>query len=115
MEVLLLPATDPAKERWTGKLLSAGGLTTDCQPDVLRAEAGAKTGISASTIGAFEQLEEVLVRPMREAAVVYMNFPEDMPPGPGGAGPAFRGPPPDQPTPTCSSGTRDAWWGTCGA
>jgi Xaa-Pro aminopeptidase len=81
MEVLLLPATDPAKERWTGKLLSAGGLTTDCQPDGLRAEAGAKTGISASTIGAFEQLEEVLIRPMREAAVVYMNFPEDMPPG----------------------------------
>ncbi len=81
MEVLLLPATDPAKERWTGKLLSAGGLTPDCQPDALRAEAGAATGVSASTIGAFEQLEEVLIRPMREARIAYMNFPEDMAPG----------------------------------
>lgn len=81
MEVLLLPATDPSKERWTGKLLSAGGLTPECQPDSLRAEAGTRTGVSASTIGAFEQLEEVLIRPMREAEFVYMNFPEDVPPG----------------------------------
>ena len=81
LEILLLPATDPAKERWTGKVLSSGGLTPDCQPDALRTLAGAQTGVPGGSIGIFQQLEDALVRPMREVDVVYMNFPEDTPPG----------------------------------
>lgn len=78
-EALLLPATDPAKERWTGKVLSAGHLTPDCQPDALRTEAMKATG--QGTVGIFQQLEDILVRPMREVEAAYFNFPEDMPPG----------------------------------
>ena len=78
-EVLLLPATDPAKERWTGALLSAGGLTPDCQPDPLRTAAMKATGHGA--IGSFQQIEDLLQRPLREAEIVSFNFPEDTPPG----------------------------------
>ncbi len=78
-EALLLPATDPAKERWTGKVLSAGHLTPDCQPDALRSEAMKATG--EATVGIFQQLDEVLVRPLREVEAAYLNFPEDTPPG----------------------------------
>lgn len=78
-EALLLPATDPAKERWTGKVLSAGHLTSDCQPDALRSEAMKATG--QGNIGIFQQLEDVLVRPLREVEAAYLNFPEDIPPG----------------------------------
>jgi len=78
-EALLLPATDPAKERWTGKVLSAGHLTLDCQPDALRSEAMRATG--AGTVGIFQQLEDILVRPLREVEAAYLNFPEDTPPG----------------------------------
>lgn len=78
-EALLLPATDPAKERWTGKVLSAGHLTPGCQPDALRSEAMKATG--QGTVGIFQQLEDMLVRPMREVEAAYLNFPEDTAPG----------------------------------
>jgi Xaa-Pro aminopeptidase len=63
-ESLLLPATDPAKQRWTGKVLSAGNLTGDCQPDALRREAMEASG--QASIGISQHLEDVLVRPLRE-------------------------------------------------
>ena len=78
-DALLLPATDPAKQRWTGKVLSAGNLTAECQPDALRKEAMEASG--QANVGIFQQLEDVLVRPLREVETVYLNFAEDTVPG----------------------------------
>ena len=57
---------------------SAGHLTDDCQPDALRSKAMKATG--QGNIGIFQQLEDVLVRPLREVEAAYLNFPEDTPP-----------------------------------
>lgn len=78
-EVLLLPATDPTKERWTGKVLSAGSFTEACEPDARRQEAARLTGLPL--IGTFQQIEEILARPLHEAEIVFLNLPDDSPPG----------------------------------
>ncbi len=79
-ELLFLPAPDPAAERWTGKVLTAGGLTESADPDPVRRGAMKRTGFGS--LSAYHQIEEALVRPLRAARTVYLDFPEDAIQGP---------------------------------
>lgn len=80
-ETLLLPAPDAAAERWTGKVLTAGTLTRpNAEPDVERKGVMKETGFGS--VAAFHQLEQALVRPLRLARVLYLDFPEDAIAGP---------------------------------
>ena len=74
-EVLLLPASDPARERWTGKVLAAGGLTAAGEPDGARLRAMRTTGFGA--VAAAHQLEAILERPLREATLLYLDLPTE--------------------------------------
>jgi Xaa-Pro aminopeptidase len=74
-EILLLPPPDPAKERWSGKALNAGGLTPSAEPDEARRAALEATG--QETLSASYQLEECLRRPLREARFLYLDLPSD--------------------------------------
>lgn len=74
-EILLLPPPDPAKERWSGKALNAGGLTPSAEPDEARRAALEATG--QETLSASYQLEECLRRPLREARFFYLDLPAD--------------------------------------
>jgi len=80
-ETLLLPAPDAAAERWTGKVLTAGALTRpNADPDPERKGAMKQTGFGS--VAALHQLEQALVRPLRLARVLYLDFPEDAIAGP---------------------------------
>ena len=72
-ELLLLPPADPAKDRWTGKGLHAGGLTPSAEPDADRRKALEETRQSA--ISANYQLEECLTRPLKDAEFLYLDLP----------------------------------------
>ena len=74
-ELLLLPPADPAKERWTGKGLHAGGLTPAAEPDADRRRALEETRQDA--ISANYQLEESLARPLKDAEFLYLDLPWD--------------------------------------
>lgn len=74
-DILLLPASDPAKERWTGRALTAGGLTPAAQPDPERLESSRLTG--HPNIAAYHELDEALLRPLRDAEFLYVDCPED--------------------------------------
>ncbi len=80
LQILLLPAPDPANERWTGKVLTSGGYTPDVEPDELRKEAMEVTGFDL--VESFHKLEEILVRPLRVAEVLYLSLPKDAVSGP---------------------------------
>jgi len=80
LQVLLLPAPDPASERWTGRVLTSGGYTPEVEPDALRKEAMDRTGFEL--VESFHKLEEVLVRPLRAAGVLYLSLPRDAVSGP---------------------------------
>lgn len=86
-QILLLPAPDPAAERWTGKILTAGGLTEEAEPDATRKETMARTGIAM--VGASHQLVDALLRPLRAASVFYLPFPADAIRGPVGQAQLF--------------------------
>jgi len=80
-ETLLLPAPDAAAERWTGKVLTAGTLSRpDAEPDVERKGVMQQTGFGS--VAAFHQLEQALVRPLRAARALYLDFPQDAIAGP---------------------------------
>lgn len=79
-QILLLPAPDPAAERWAGKVLTAGGLDEEAEPDASRKSAMARTGFEI--LGASHQLAEVLQRPLRAAEVAYLPLPQDALKGP---------------------------------
>lgn len=72
-EVLFLPPKDPAKERWTGPVLSSGGLTKEVLPDRERKRAMKDTGVG--TILAAYQLEAHLSRPLDKNPLCYLDFP----------------------------------------
>jgi Xaa-Pro aminopeptidase len=74
-DILLLPPSDPAKERWTGRALTAGGLTPSAQPDPERLESSRLTG--HPNIGAYHELDEVLLRPLKDAEFLYVDCPEE--------------------------------------
>lgn len=75
-EVLFLPAPDPAAERWTGKVITSGSLTRpNAEPDAERRDAMKST--QCATIAAHYQLEDALIRPLRAARTLYLDFPED--------------------------------------
>ncbi len=74
-EALFLPESDPAAERWTVKSLAAGNLTPEVEPDETRAAAAKTTGIGS--ISPYHQIEGALQRPMREAELLYLDFPGD--------------------------------------
>lgn len=86
-QILLLPAPDPAAERWTGKILTAGGLTEEAEPDGVRRETMARTGIGM--VGASHQLVDALLRPLRAASAFYLPFPADAIRGPIGQAQLF--------------------------
>lgn len=81
-EILLLPPADPARERWSGKTLHAGGLAPSAEPDEARQAALKATG-QESVLAAY-QLEECLHRPLREARFLYLELPCDALAGPVG-------------------------------
>ena len=72
-EMLLLRPSDPGQERWTGKVLAAGGQTPSAEPDAARRRAMRETG--ARNIAASYELDAALVRPLRDAELVYLDFP----------------------------------------
>jgi Xaa-Pro aminopeptidase len=77
-EQLFLPEADPANERWNGKTLCAGGLTPSAEPDDLRRRASEATGVEA--VAPYYQLEAALVRPLRDADLLYLDFPGEAAP-----------------------------------
>ncbi len=87
-EMLFLPAPDPAAERWTGKVLTSGSLTRpNAEPDAERL--GAMKAAGFASVGSYHQLEDALIRPLRAANVIYLDFPEDALQGPIGLGQLF--------------------------
>ena len=86
-QILLLPAPDPAAERWTGKVLTAGGLTEEAEPDAVRKEVMERSGIGM--VGATHQLTDALLRPLRAASAFYLPFPMDAIRGPIGQAQLF--------------------------
>lgn len=72
-EALFLPESDPAAERWNVKSLAAGGLTPAVEPDEVRAAAAKATGVAS--ISPYHQLEGALQRPLRDAELLYLDFP----------------------------------------
>ncbi len=87
-EILFLPAPDPAAERWTGKVITSGSLTRPgAEPDAERRDAMKTTGLSS--VGSYHQIEEALIRPLRAASVIYLDFPEDALQGPIGQSQLF--------------------------
>ncbi len=72
-EVLLLPPSDPARARWTGDILAAGGLTPSAEPNAERRRTGEKTGFT--DIAAYYQLDSLLERSLRSAGILYLDFP----------------------------------------
>ena len=71
-EALFLPESNPATERWTGKVLAAGGLTRSADPDEIRQGASRATGVEA--ISPYHHLESALARPFRDAELLYLDF-----------------------------------------
>ncbi|MEW5763888.1 MAG: aminopeptidase P N-terminal domain-containing protein [Acidobacteriota bacterium] len=76
-ETLLLPPADPAKDRWNGPGLDPGGLTAQAAPDPKRLRAMKQTGFDRILLA--HQLEDALVRPLRQAEVLFLDFPVDAP------------------------------------
>jgi Xaa-Pro aminopeptidase len=74
-EMLFLPESNPASERWTGKTVCAGGLTAAAQPDGARKRAAKITGHGA--IAPYHELEAALLRPFRDAELLYLDFPRE--------------------------------------
>jgi Xaa-Pro aminopeptidase len=71
-QALFLPESDPAGERWTGKVLAAGGLTRSADPDEVRREASRATGVEA--ISPYHHLDAALARPLGDAELLYLDF-----------------------------------------
>ncbi len=76
-ETLLLPEADPARDRWNGPGLDPGGLTAQAGPDSRRRKAQKATGFARILLA--HQLEDALVRPLRQAQVLFLDFPADVP------------------------------------
>jgi Xaa-Pro aminopeptidase len=74
-EMLFLPESNPADERWTGKTVCAGGLTAAALPDGARKRASKITG--HGSISAYHELETALLRPFRDAELLYLDFPRE--------------------------------------
>ena len=74
-EALFLPESDPAAERWTGKVLAAGGLTRSADPDEVRQKSSAATGVPS--IAPYHQLDAALARSLRGADLLYVDFGQD--------------------------------------
>ncbi len=72
-ETLLLRPSDPGQERWTGKVLAAGGQTPSAEPDATRRRAMNRTGMNS--IAAAYELDAALLRPLRDAEIIYLDFP----------------------------------------
>lgn len=76
-EMLLLPLPDPAKDRWKGPGPDPGGLTPDAVPDARRRRLMKATGFDRILYA--HQAEDALVRPLRQAEVLFLDFPMDAP------------------------------------
>ncbi|MEW6759105.1 MAG: aminopeptidase P N-terminal domain-containing protein, partial [Acidobacteriota bacterium] len=76
-ETLLLPEADPARDRWNGPGLDPGGLTAQAGPDSRRRKAQKATGFARILLA--HQLEDALVRPLRQAQALFLDFPVDVP------------------------------------
>jgi Xaa-Pro aminopeptidase len=72
-EMLLLPLPDPAKDRWKGPGPDPGGLTPDAVPDARRRRLMKATGFDRILYA--HQAEDALVRPLRQAEVLFLDFP----------------------------------------
>lgn len=76
-EILFLPMPDPAKDRWKGPNPDPGSLTAEAAPDARRRRLMKATGFDRILYA--HQAEEALVRPLRQAEVLFLDFPMDAP------------------------------------
>ena len=74
-QILLLPAPDPASERWTGKVLTCGMLGPDANPDIERLRVMEQTKFQV--VGPFHQIEDYLARPLRSAEIMFLALPDE--------------------------------------